>query len=108
MSPTYGHVSKLVIESEFQHKGNKQTKKTRILSKILRFSWQKQIQIIKLFKYYTEKDNNKVWPQLPLLGQEPIFNPLYTDYSTCYMMDESICHFSGVGSVYFVFDGKSC
>ena len=26
MSPTYGSVTKLFLESEFQHKGNKQTK----------------------------------------------------------------------------------
>ena len=26
MSPTYGYVTKLFLESEFQHKGNKQTK----------------------------------------------------------------------------------
>ena len=26
ISPTYGHVTKLFLESEFQHKGNKQTK----------------------------------------------------------------------------------
>ena len=58
MSPSYGYVTKLFLESEFQHKGIKQTKKkkTRILSKILRVSWQEQIQKIKIFKYYTEKD----------------------------------------------------
>ena len=28
----------------------------QILSKILRISWQEQIQKIKLFKYHTEKD----------------------------------------------------
>ena len=26
MSPTYGYVTKLFLESEFQHKGNKQSK----------------------------------------------------------------------------------
>ena len=31
-------------------------KKTQILSKILWFSWQEQIQKIKLLEYYTEKD----------------------------------------------------
>ena len=56
MSPTYGYVTKLFLESEFQHKGNKQTKKTCIFSKTLGFSWQEQIQEIKTFKYYTEKD----------------------------------------------------
>ena len=34
--------------------------KTWILSKILRFSWQQRTQNIKLFKYYTEKDKNKI------------------------------------------------
>ena len=56
MSPTYRHVTKPFLESEFQHKGNKQTKKREFFSKILRFSWQEQIQKLKLFKYYTEKD----------------------------------------------------
>ena len=60
MSPTYGHVTKLCLESEFQHKGNKQTKKTQILSKILRFSWQEQIQKMKLFKNNTEKGQKKL------------------------------------------------
>ena len=60
MSPIYGRVTKLFLEKEFQHKRNKQTKKTQILSKILRFSWQEQIQKIKLFKYYTGKDTKKV------------------------------------------------
>ena len=56
MSPTYGYVTKLFLELEFQHKGNKQTKKTQILSKILQVSGQEHIQKIKSFKYYTEKD----------------------------------------------------
>ena len=55
MSPTFGHVTKLFSESEFQHKGNKRTKKKmRILRQIFRYSWQEQIRKIKLFKYYTE------------------------------------------------------
>ena len=29
MSPTYGHVAKLFLESKFQHKVNKQTKKRK-------------------------------------------------------------------------------
>ena len=45
-SPTYGYVAKLFLESEFQHKGIKHTKKTQILSKILRFFRQQQIQKI--------------------------------------------------------------
>ena len=53
-SPTYEHVSKLFLELEFQHEGNKQKKKKK--REFLRFSRQQQIQKIKLFKYYTEKD----------------------------------------------------
>ena len=56
MSPTYGYMTRPFLELEFQHKGNKEMKKTRILSKILRFSWQEQIQKIKIFNYYTELD----------------------------------------------------
>ena len=69
MSPTYGYMTKLFLESEFQHKENKQTKKKLIFSKILRFFFfffffvcffvcfflLEQIQKIKLFRYYTEK-----------------------------------------------------
>ena len=33
MSPIYGYVTKLFLESEFQHKGNKQTKKTKFSAK---------------------------------------------------------------------------
>ena len=56
MSPIYGYVTKLFLESGFHHKGNKQTKKWETQQNILRFSWQEQIQKIKLFNYYTEKD----------------------------------------------------
>ena len=33
MSPIYGYVTKLFLESEFQHKGNKQTKKIEVSAK---------------------------------------------------------------------------
>ena len=41
-SPTYGHVAKLFLELEFQHKGNQQTKKREFWAK----SRQQQIQKI--------------------------------------------------------------
>ena len=62
------------LELEFQHKGNKQTKKGLIVSKLLQFSRQEWIQKTKLFKCDTEKDKNKKWTNLSLLGQEPTFN----------------------------------
>ena len=46
-------------------------KKMWILSKILWFSRQQQLQKIQLFKYYTEKNKKKVWIELASLGQEP-------------------------------------
>ena len=58
-SSTHGQVIKLFLELEFQHKGSRQTKKTRILSKILQFSRQQHIQRIKLSKYFIEKDKTK-------------------------------------------------
>ena len=73
MSFTYGHVAKLFLESKFQHKANKQTKKTQILSKILLVSSQKQIQNMKLFKYNTKQGQKKIWTKLSSLGQEPTF-----------------------------------
>ena len=74
MSSTYGYVTKLFLESEFQHKGNKQTKKQTNANsqQNLAVSWQEQIQKIKLFNYYTEKDKN-TWATLSSLGQEPTF-----------------------------------
>ena len=47
--------------------------KKRILCKILWFSWQEQIQKIKLFQYYTEKNQNKNWKKLSSFRQEPTF-----------------------------------
>ena len=37
MSPTYGYVTKLFLESEFHLKGNKQTKKREFSAKSLGF-----------------------------------------------------------------------
>ena len=33
MSPTYGYVTKLLLESEFQHKGNKKNEKREFSAK---------------------------------------------------------------------------
>ena len=55
MSPTYGYVTKLLLESEFQHKGNKQTKQREFEAKSCGFLG-RNIQKIKIFNYYTEKD----------------------------------------------------
>ena len=59
MSPTYGYVTELFLESEFQHKGNKQTKKKKKNAN----SQQNHAVVLagtdsekKIFKYYTERD----------------------------------------------------
>ena len=59
---------KTILESEFQHKGNKQTKKLHSQQN-LAFSWQEQIQKIKLFKYYTKRTKKNIWTKLSSLGQ---------------------------------------
>ena len=41
------------------------------------FSHQEQIQKIKLFRFYTEKEK-KIWTELSSLGQTPTFNSLTT------------------------------
>ena len=48
-------------------KTKKKTRILRILSKTLQFSRQQQVQKIKLFEYYTEKE--KKWTELLSLGQ---------------------------------------
>ena len=53
----------------------------QILSKILRFSWQEQIQKIKLLEYYTKKGPKQIWTNLSLLEQEPTFKPCDTGNS---------------------------
>ena len=51
MSPTYGYVTKLFLESEFQHKGDKQTKNANSQQNLAGFlvgtdSQNKNIQIL--------------------------------------------------------------
>ena len=72
-SPTYGHVTKLFLELEFQHKGNKQTKKGLLATNSCSFLGRNGFRKYKLFKCNTEKDKNKNWTDLSLLGQEPTF-----------------------------------
>ena len=78
MSATYGHVTKLFLGSEFQHKGNKQMKKSEFSAKSCIFlgkiKKKRQIQKINLFKYYTHRrGQKKKWKKLSSLGQEPTF-----------------------------------
>ena len=58
MSSTYEYVTKLFLESEFQHKGNKQTKKLEFSAKLCGFLGRTESEI-KIFKYYTKEDKKK-------------------------------------------------
>ena len=54
-----------------------------------------------------------VCPGSVLMYNKGSINPLYTDgLFHCYMLEEFICHFRGVRSLfchlYSIFDGKSC
>ena len=71
MSPTYGYVTKLFLESEFQYQGNKQTKKREFWAKSCNFLAETDSEN-KIIYNYTEKDKN-VWTKLSSLGQEPTF-----------------------------------
>ena len=72
MTPTYGYVTKLFLESEFQHKGNKQTKKRKFSAKSCgflgrnRFSKQKYLNT-------TQKRIKNIWTKVSSFGQEPTF-----------------------------------
>ena len=78
-STFFKEISKFQLKSEFQHKGNKQTKKLNSHQN-LAFSWQEQIQKIKLFKYYTKRTKNiYIWTKLSSLGQELTFKPAKYD-----------------------------
>ena len=52
-------MTKLFLESELQHEGNKHTEKNANSQQNLAVSRQQQIRDIKLFKYYSEKDKTK-------------------------------------------------
>ena len=81
MSLIYGYVAKLILESEFQHKGNKQTKKREFSANLVFFfffffffCWQEQIQKIKILKILQRKGFKNSCTKLSSLGQEPTFN----------------------------------
>ena len=66
-------MTKLFLELEFQHKGNKQTKKGLLATNSCGFLGRNGFRKYKLFKCNTEKDKNKNWTDLSSLGQEPTF-----------------------------------
>ena len=64
---------KTILESEFQHKENKQTK-PRILSKILQLFLAGTDSENKIILILHKKKDKKVWTKISSLGQEPTFN----------------------------------
>ena len=65
-----GHVTKLFLESECQHKGNKR-KNANSQQNLTVFS-----AATKLFKYYIEKDKYNFWTESSSLAQESTFKLL--------------------------------
>ena len=57
MSPTYGYVTKLFLELEFQHKGNKRMKNLNSQQNLAVFLAGTDSEN-KLFKYYTKRTKN--------------------------------------------------
>ena len=70
MSPTCGYVTKLFLESEFQHKGNNQTKKRKVSAKSCGFLGRNRF-IKKKYLNTTQKGI-----KVSSLGQEPTFNTI--------------------------------
>ena len=75
MSPTYGHVTKLFVESEFQHKGNKYRKKMNSQRNLVVFlaGTDSENKIIIILQ---RKGQTNIWTKLSSLGQEPTINVL--------------------------------
>ena len=71
-SPTFGHMTKLFWESEFNHKRNKQTKKRKSQKTFAVFSAATDSKI-KMIEILLRKGQKKIWTELPLLEQEPTF-----------------------------------
>ena len=70
---TNGHVAKLFLELEFQHNGNKQMKKTRLLSSLAVFSAATDSENIIIQIQHGKGHIKKIWTELSSLGQEPTF-----------------------------------
>ena len=71
-SPTYGHVTKVFLELEFQHKGNKQKKKGEFSAKSCIFLGRNRFRE-QNYLNAKQKRTKKYWTDLSLLGQEPTF-----------------------------------
>ena len=71
MSPTYGYVIKLFLESEFQHKGNKQMKKLEFSANlaVCMAGTDSENKIVKILH---RKGQKNIWIKLSL-GQDPTF-----------------------------------
>ena len=82
-SPTYGHVAKLFLESEFQHKGNKQMKKCKFSAKSCGFLGSNRFRNNNYLNT-TRKRTKKIWKKLLSLGQEPTFKDNFERFSSLY------------------------
>ena len=72
-SPTNGHVKKLFLESEFQHKGNKQATKNVNSQQNIAFSSAATDSDHRISQILHKKGQNNIWTELSSLGQEPTF-----------------------------------
>ena len=72
-SSTYWHLTELFLESEFQHKGNTQTKKKVNSKQNLAVFSPATDSEHKIIQILHRKGQNKIWTKLSSLGQEPTF-----------------------------------
>ena len=71
-------MAKLFLESEFQHKGNKQTKKANSQQNLAFFSAETDSGNI-IIQILHGKGQIKIWTELSSLEQEPTFKMRNTD-----------------------------
>ena len=90
-SPTYWHVTKLFLESEFQHKENKQMNSNQNLAFFLTATDSAH----KISSNTTQKRTKQIWCQFSLLGQKPTFKYCKRDRSAPTILKMFICLMSG-------------
>ena len=89
-SPTNGHVKKLFLESEFQHKGNKQATKNVNSQENIAFSSAATDSDHRIIQIIHKKGQNNIWTELSSLGQEPTFKPLNNKlWNSCTMISKA-------------------
>ena len=83
MSPTYWHVAKLFLESEFQHRGNKEMKKCKFSARSCGFLGKNRFWKTNYLNTTQKRTEKFFWTKLSSLAQEPTFKLRSTTWEWC-------------------------